>query len=77
MIWLQYLGWGWLILGAAIFANALMKWVGGATWYDYINRVAAVGLKAATASLHPAEIVFLVLIYPGILGFVVYLASRP
>ncbi len=69
-----WLGYGWLILMVAIIISLMVKFLGGATWYDYLGNISRLGIKAATLSLHPAEIVFLYLLYPGIFGLLVYYA---
>lgn len=74
MGFLKFLGYGWLILAVAILINGTVKSLGGATWYDYLGDVSRLGIKAATLSLHPAEIVFLYLLYPAIFGLLVYFA---
>jgi len=71
---LKYLGYGWLILVVAIVANGAVKWFAGTTWYDYILNISKLGLKNATLSLHPLELLFLFIIYPGIFGIIVYIA---
>ena len=70
----KYLGYGWLILVVAILANGALKRLGGTTWYDYILSISKFGLKTATLSLHPLELFFLFVIYPGIFGIIVYIA---
>ena len=70
----KYLGYGWLILLTAILANGAVKLLGGATWYDYIGNISRLGVKPATSSLQPWEILFLFVLYPGIFGLIVYLA---
>ena len=74
MHYLKYLGYGWLILGVAIVINGAVKLVGGTTWYDYIGKISNLGVKTATLSLHPAEVLFLFIIYPAIFGIIVFLA---
>ena len=73
---LKYLGYGWLILVAAILVNGVVKGLGGTTWYDYILDISRQGLRSATFSLHPLEILFLFVVYPGIFGIIVFLAVK-
>lgn len=74
MTFLKYLGYGWLILLTAILANGAVNLLGGATWYDYIGNISRLGVKTATAALHPLEVLFLFFLYPGIFGLIVYVA---
>jgi len=71
---LKYLGYGWLILAAAIIINGAVKQLGGTTWYDYVLNISNVGIKTATSTLHPIEILFLFILYPGVFGVIVYIA---
>ena len=70
---LRVLLYGWMILLAAILVNVLANTLGVATWYDYVMRISELGLKTATLSLGLHEYIFLIVIYPCILGIVVYL----
>ncbi len=60
----------------AVLVNIAAQAIGWKTWYDYFNLITEMGIKAATASLSPMEILFLFIIYPGILGLTVYLVYR-
>jgi hypothetical protein len=71
---LKYLGYGWVILVAAIIANRAAGLVNAVTWYDYIGNISRLGLKTATLSLHPLNVLFLFVLYPGIFGLIVYFA---
>lgn len=74
MSWLKYLGYGWVILLAAIVVNVLSSQLGASTWYSYIRSIFSVGFHEATLSLPVLNIVFLYVIYPSIFGAVVKLA---
>jgi len=74
MIFLKYLLYGWIILIAAVVVNLITESLGGATWYEYLSEVSRVGLRTATMVLHPLELLFLFILYPGVFGLVVYVA---
>ncbi len=76
IIVLKYLLYGWMILVAALAVNVVASTLGVTTWYDYVTSISVLGLKTATFSLRVHEHIFLFVIYPGILGFVVYLIMR-
>lgn len=71
---LRYIGWGWLVLGLAIVVNGVASAVGLLTWYEYVQRIGQLGFFAAIRSLRVIDAVFLLLVYPGLLGSVVYVA---
>ncbi len=73
---LKYLLYGWMILIAALAVNVVASTLGVTTWYDYVTSISVLGLKTATCSLQVHEHLFLFVIYPGILGLVVYLVMR-
>ena len=59
----KYFGYGWLILVVAIIVNFLAKSVGLSTWYDFLM---------LRESLDLVSIVFMFVIYPSIIGAVIY-----
>ncbi len=75
MYWLaafKYVGYGWLILVVAVVVNGLANAADIITWYGYISGMTELGFTVATRSLSILDVMFLVVIYPGILGSVVY-----
>ncbi len=74
MTWLKYLGYGWLILLAAIVVNILSVQIGAVTWYSHIDAMSAAGFREAVFSLSPLNGLFLYILYPSIFGGIVKLA---
>ncbi len=73
-IWclLKYLGYGWLILIAAIIANLISKSLGLITWYDFLLTMPRTGISGAILGLSGINIIFLFVLYPGIFGLIIY-----
>jgi len=67
---------GILILLGAILVNALAKAVKLFTWYDFFNLISEKGLEVALQSTSWVNLLFLFLVYPLFLGFIVYLVYR-
>ena len=73
---ISFLLYGWLVLLVALVMNGVAHWLGILTWYDYVMRVSEYGMRGATAALSFGELLFLYLLYPGILGGLVYVLVR-
>jgi hypothetical protein len=69
---IRYYLMGWSILLLAIGMNLLAMRVGMATWYTYLQSAGEFGFVRATAALSIGERVFLYVLYPGILGFLMF-----
>lgn len=70
---LRWIGYGWIILMTAMVVNYLANGMGILTWYRYLEEISTLGFKVATLSLSPFDLLFLYLIYPGLLGLIMYL----
>lgn len=72
---LVFLGWtllyGWSILLWAIILNITASYLGITTWYEYSQKISGTGFMKATASLTILEVMFLFLLYPGLLGLAI------
>jgi hypothetical protein len=64
---------GLAVLIAAVALNLLSNLFGLATWYSFLNQIAQRGFVPAVQELKAYEILFLILIYPLLLGLTAYL----
>lgn len=64
---------GWVILIVAIGLNALAGRVGILTWYPFFEEAAKNGLLKAFEKTPLLSKIFLLFIYPGLLGLTSYL----
>lgn len=64
---------GLAILMVAIALNWLANLLHLATWYTFLNKVSEMSLAAAVQSLRAADLLFLGLVYPFLLGLAAYL----
>ncbi len=67
---------GWVVLLGAIVINLTAGALGLATWYDLLRSVGQLGLLNGLRAAGPSGLVFLLLIYPTLLGALAYLAAR-
>jgi len=67
---------GILILLGAILVNALAKAVKLFTWYDFFNLISEKGLEVALQSTSWVNLLFLFVIYPLLLGTIVYFSYK-
>jgi hypothetical protein len=67
---------GVAVLVAAILLNLLSGWLGLATWYSFLSQVSEKGWGPALHSLTPVDYLFLIVVYPGLLGLAAYLTLR-
>jgi hypothetical protein len=67
---------GVAVLIAAILLNLLSGWLGLATWYSFLSQASEKGLGPALQSLTPVDYLFLIVVYPGLLGLAAYLTMR-
>ena len=63
---------GLAILISAIAMNVVASIVGLATWYQVLTFAVEVGAGATIQDLRVTDLLFLLLIYPGLLGAVAY-----
>jgi len=64
---------GLVVLIVAVVLNLLANVIGLATWYNFFNQVSQRGFFPALQSLKMIEILFLILLYPLLLGLAAYL----
>jgi hypothetical protein len=64
---------GLVVLIVAVVLNLLANVIGLATWYSFFNQVSQRGFFPALQSLKMIEILFLILLYPLLLGLAAYL----
>jgi hypothetical protein len=62
---------GLAVLAGAIVLNVLAGWIGLTTWYSFLTAAAAGPLKAVKG-LSVGDWLFLLAIYPGLLGACAY-----
>jgi hypothetical protein len=67
---------GVAVLIAAILLNLLSGWLGLATWYSFLSQASEKGLAPALQSLTLVDYLFLIVVYPGLLGLAAYLTLR-
>lgn len=67
---------GWLVLLGAIVINAAAGALGLPGWYDLLRSVGQAGLLNALRAAGLMGLVFLLLIYPALLGALAYLAAH-
>jgi hypothetical protein len=65
---------GFAILLAAILLNILANAIGLATWYDFLGSLSRQGLMGSLRSLKALDYIFLIVLYPVMLGLAAYLA---
>jgi hypothetical protein len=73
MVFLKILLAGMTILIVAIVMNVVAKGLGLATWYDFLNQIADIGLSPALRNFNFLDYLFLILIYPFTLGVAAFL----
>jgi len=59
---------GWFILIGAILINATAEALGQATWYDFLKTSAQSGLPQAFKNTSGAQWIYLLIVYPLLLG---------
>jgi hypothetical protein len=64
---------GMTVLIAAIGLNLLANLFGLSTWYDFLGEVSQQGLMAALRRLSALDYLFLIVVYPFLLGLAAYL----
>jgi hypothetical protein len=64
---------GMAVLLAAIGLNLLANFMGLSTWYDFLGTVSEQGLMAALRRLSALDYLFLIVLYPFLLGLAAYL----
>jgi len=64
---------GWLVLIVAILLNLVARRIGITTWYDFLSQVSELGVITTVKNLSILSMLFLVLLYPLILGLTAYL----
>jgi hypothetical protein len=64
---------GMAVLVAAIGLNLLANLLGLSTWYDFLGTVSQQGLMAALRRLSVLDYLFLIVLYPFLLGLAAYL----
>ena len=64
---------GLVVLIVAVVLNLLANVIGLATWYSFLNQVSQRGFFPALQDLKMIEILFLILLYPLLLGLAAYL----
>jgi hypothetical protein len=67
---------GITVLIAAVFLNLAAGWLNLSTWYSFLNAVSENGLSSTLQSMKLIDYVFLMVIYPGLLGLAAYLSFR-
>lgn len=65
---------GLVVLIVAILLNMLANLVGLTTWYSFLTQVSQQGFSSAVQDLTAIEMLFLILLYPLLLGVAAYLA---
>ena len=70
------LAYGWIILIFAILLNIIASFFKITTWYVYFEMIARRGFMDATFSLAWYELLFLYILYPGLLGLVVCIGGK-
>jgi hypothetical protein len=64
---------GMAVLMAAIGLNLLANLLGLSTWYDFLGAVSQDGLMVALRRLSALDYLFLIVLYPLLLGLAAYL----
>jgi hypothetical protein len=64
---------GMAVLVAAIGLNLLANLLGLSTWYDFLGAVSQEGLMAALRRLSVLDYLFLIVVYPFLLGLAAYI----
>jgi hypothetical protein len=72
MLLLKMLLAGLAVLVAAILLNILANLLGISTWYDFLQAVSQGGFTEAVRRLNALEYIFLLLLYPFMLGLAAY-----
>ena len=67
---------GIIVLIGAIIINIIAKYLKLASWYDFINLIGSQGLKQAFVSQGILGFIFLFIIYPLLLGLLVWLSIK-
>lgn len=67
---------GWIILIVAIVLNALVGRIGITTWYPFFDEAGKIGLLKAFIKTSLISKLFLVVIYPALLGLTGYYALK-
>jgi hypothetical protein len=76
MIIAKIYGWGLIILFAAVLVNGAAAWIGLPSWYDFFRTAGELGVRRAAGQAGVAGMVFLLLVYPFLLGTAAYLAYK-
>jgi hypothetical protein len=64
---------GIVVLVVAVVLNLVASLLNLVTWYTFLNQVTELGLAASLKSLRAVDYLFLILIYPFLLGLAAYL----
>jgi hypothetical protein len=72
MLLLKILLAGLAVLVVAILLNILANLLGISTWYDFLQAVSQEGFIGAVRRLKAMEYIFLLLLYPFMLGLAAY-----
>jgi hypothetical protein len=64
---------GLVVLIAAVVLNLLANVIGLPTWYSFLNQASEQGFYPAVHDLKAIEFLFLILLYPLLLGLAAYL----
>lgn len=67
---------GFAILLGAMVINILATYLGLSTWYSFAGKIAGQGIGKALAEESILSMIFLFIIYPGLLGVIGYYATR-
>jgi len=67
---------GLVVLITAIGLNLLANALGLSTWYDFLTLASQQGFFHTLKNLKPVDFLFLILLYPGLLGLSAYLTFR-
>jgi hypothetical protein len=76
LVYLKIYGVGIAILTAAVALNLLAGWLGLATWYDVFKLAGTEGVKSLFQQVSLVNWLFLIVIYPFLLGAAAYLLLR-
>jgi hypothetical protein len=69
-------GMGVIILVAAVLVNGAAAWMGLPSWYDFFRTAGEMGIRRAAGQAGLVGMIFLLLIYPFLLGAAAYLALK-
>lgn len=67
---------GWLLLVGAILVNIIAIKLGVETWYSFLNNIGKYGFVKAFTDASIASKIYLLIIYPLSLGFLMLIISK-